>query len=367
MGRLEILRFTTYRLTLRTVMNKTIFPPLLLCMLLVFSHLLPSCKNDNDKTADTSDSLVAPYLKDPAIKALTDQIKNDPKNPELRYQRSMSFMQMGKTLPAFADIKRAIELDSTNAKYYFHEADVMLSDGYAEGAVQAFIKVIQMQPENKDARLRLAKTYLYAGDNNSSLAEVKRLIEMDKTAFEPYFIAGMNYKELKDTATAIQHFQNALQFKPDFYEAYMQLGLLTSKRNSNEAPQYFDNALRLDSNSVEAWYAKAKYYQDHKQYDKAKAIYKQLISKSPQNHDAFFNLGFIYILQDSLEKAQRHFDLVLRVQPNHSDAYYYRALCESELGNKTAAREDLTRCLALDPENELAQNLLNTLNKQAQP
>ena len=338
----------------------------LVFVLVAFS--ISSCECNKAQTEDaSSESHVAPYLKDPQVKQLTDQIREAPTDPELRYKRSVVFLQMGETMPAFADAKRAVELDSTNAKYHFHQADVMLSDGYAEGAIQSFIKVIRMDPQNKDARLRLAKTYLYAGDYNNSLAEVRRLIEMDKTNFEPYFIAGMNYKELKDTATAIQHFQNALQYKPDFYEAYMQLGLLTSQQNSPEAPQYFDNALRLDSNSTQAWDAKAKYYQDRKQFEQSKTIYRKLISKSPQHHDAFFNLGIIYLLQDSVEKASKQFDFVLRVQPNHSDAYYYRALALADMGQAAAARDDLARCLALDPDNERAHDLLNTLNKQANP
>jgi len=90
-----------------------------------------------------------------------------------------------------------------------------------------------------------------------------------------------------------------------------------------------------------------------------------LIRISPQNDDAFFNLGFIYILQDSLEKARKHFDFAVQMKPNRADAYYYRALCESELGDAAKARADLAQCLALDPENKLAQDLQNTLNKSS--
>ena len=344
------------------------FSFLFLFVALAAMFSVPSCKcNQDSNSVDANDSLVAPHLKDPQVKAITDKIRQDPKNAELFFERSVTFHQMSLTAPAYADIQRAISIDSNNVRYRFHAADIMLSDGYAEGAIREFQKVLSLQPDSWDARLRLAKTYLYAADHQNALVEVRKLIEQDRTHFEPYFIAGLSYKELGDTTAAIQNFQNALQYKPEFYDAYMQLGLLTSKKKTPEAPQYFDNAIRLDSTSAEAWYAKGKYFQDQKQYEEAKKIYRKLIQVSPQNDDAFFNLGFILILQDSIEKAHRHFDFAVRVKPTRADSYYYRGLCAYELGDVAKARADLSQCLALDPENELAQDLLNTLNKQANP
>ncbi len=336
----------------------------LLLVLALAAQLLPSCKCNKEQNVTTTDSLVVPYLNDPTVKAITDDIRNDPKNAEPYFNRAVVFHRMNEVVPAFTDIKKAIELDSTKAKYYFLQADIMLSDGYAEGAIRSLQRILQLDPNNNGARIKLAKTLLYAGDRKASLTEVQKLLESDRTNFEPYFIAGLNYKELGDTAKAIESFKLALQYKPEFYDAYMQLGLLTSKMNSPEAPLYFDNAIRLDSTQPESYYAKAKYFQDHKRYDEAKKIYRLLIRISPQNEKAFFNLGFVYLLQDSVDKAFRHFDLAIKMKPNYADAYYYRGLAESERGNKAEAKTNLTQCLALDPENEKAQSLLNTLNKQ---
>jgi tetratricopeptide (TPR) repeat protein len=187
---------------------------------------------------------------------------------------------------------------------------------------------------------------------------------LDKSNFEPYFIAGLNYKELKDTAKAIEQFKMALQYKPDMYDAYMQLGLLTSAQKSQLATQYFDNAIRIDSTIPESYYAKAKYFQDINNFKEAKATYRKLITISPQNANAFFNMGFIYILEDSIPKAKKYFDYAIKVNPIYADAYYYRGLCEYELGEIEYAKSDLTQCLALDPDNEKAQSLLNTINKK---
>ncbi len=322
-----------------------------------------SCSCNPDKSS-SQDSLIIPYLNDPIIKSITDKISKDRNNPDLYFERSQEFFRMQKTLPAFKDIERAIELDPKNKSYYFFKADLLLADGYATGAKDALVKILSFDPSDRIAITKLAKVYLYMKDHQSSLMQVKKLVDIDKSNFEPYFIAGLNYKEMKDTAKAIEQFKTVLQFKPDFYDAYMQLGLLSSSQKSPLATQYFDNAIRIDSTIPESYYAKAKYYQDRNKLKEAKDTYRKLINISPQNANAFFNMGFIYITEDSIQKAKKFFDYAIKVNPIYADAYYYRGLCESELGEIDYAKSDLTQCLALDPDNEKAQSLLNTLNKK---
>lgn len=339
---------------------------LLLCFgLLAFISISSfySCSCNQSKKS-SQDSIIIPYLNDPIIKSITEKINNDRNNPELYFERSQEFFRMQKILPAFKDIERALELDPNNKTYLFYKADLLLADGYATGSKDALLKILSFDPLNKEAITKLAKVYLYMKDHQNSLMQVKKLIDLDKSNFEPYFIAGLNYKELKDTAKAIEQFKMALQYKPDMYDAYMQLGLLTSAQKSQFATQYFDNAIRIDSTIPESYYAKAKYFQDINNFKEAKATYRKLITISPQHANAFFNMGFIYILEDSIPKAKKYFDYAIKVNPIYADAYYYRGLCEYELGEIEYAKSDLTQCLALDPDNDKAQSLLNTINKK---
>ncbi len=325
----------------------------------IFSSCHFSTENDLKQ-----DSLITPFLNDPAIKAITEEIRSSPKNATLYAKRAQLFFDMRKVIPAISDIEKAIKLDEKNIDYYFFKTDVCIYDGYAQGAIDALQKVIDMRPDNVDAITKLSKVYLYKADFDNSMSQVNRLLQIDKNNFEPYFIMGLIYKQTGDTTKAISSFLQSLQHKDNFYDAYMQLGLLSSKFNNNDAEQYFNNAIRIDSLQAETYYAKAKYFQDKKNYNQAKKVYNQLIAKSPQNENAFFNLGFIYLLEDSIDKAYMNFDFAIKVKPQYANAYYYRALCESEKGNIEAAKSDLAQCLTLDPENELAQSLNNSLNKK---
>lgn len=325
-----------------------------------------SCKHLPDSVVnDMMDSSAVKDSSDPQIKALTEKIRNDPANPETYFIRSNIFVQLNNLPAAFNDISRAIALDSTNLKYYFAIADIYLKGGSADLAIDAFKTIIRLDPRNEEAYIKLSKVYFYKKDYRNSMVQLSKVQELDKDNFETYFIRGMNFKEMGDTNHAFSAFQKAVQVKPEFYDGYMQLGLLASKKSGSQAAQYFDNAIRIDSSNAEAYYGKAKFYQDHGQYAKAKHVYNELITKNPQYGQAYFNLGFIYIKQDSIDKAYRMFDYAIKVTPAYAEAYYYRGLCSLEKGNKEQAETDFRQAIVLKPDYELAQKELNNLIGQA--
>lgn len=308
-----------------------------------------------------ADSLAMKDSANPQIRALTEKIRNEPNNPNNYLLRGKVFLQLDNIRAAHSDMSKAIALDSTNLNSYFAIADLYLKGGSADRAVDAFSTIIRLDPKNEEAMVKLSKVYFYKKDYNNSLLQLSRVEELDKQNAEVQFIRGLNLKEMGDTTRAIAFFQKAVQMKPDFYDAYMQLGLLTMKRPGTTAAQYFDNAIRIDSTSAEAYYDKGKFYQDREEYEKAKETYHELIAQNPQYKNAYFNLGFIYIQQDSIDKAQRMFDYAIKVAPSYAEAYYYRGLCELQKGNKEQALADFRQAITLKPDYELARKELNGL------
>jgi len=341
--------------------------------LIFFSILIFSCHKKTEKVKPPADTLSQQDLANPQIKALTEKITADPNNAENYFLRSGVFLQNDNIKAAFSDLSMAIALDSSALKYYFAMADLSLKGGNAEIAIQAFNQILQRDPKNLEAMIKLSKVYFFDKNYSKSLVQLSRAEELDKSNAEVWFVRGLNLKEMKDTTRALSAFQRAVSLKPDFYDAYIQLGLLTSNKPSHLAAQYFDNAIRIDSASGEAYYDKGKFYQDRgdaafdnentddadANYELAKSVYYELVTVSPQNEYAYFNLGFIYIRQDSLDKAYRMFDFAIKVKPDYAEAYYYRGLISLEKGNKDQAQADFKQALALKPDYDLAKKELS--------
>jgi tetratricopeptide (TPR) repeat protein len=141
----------------------------------------------------------------------------------------------------------------------------------------------------------------------------------------------------------------------------MQLGLLTESKDKKLAMSYYENALRVDTNSSEARYAKAMTLQTGNELEKAKEEYREIIKRDPQYEEAIYNLGYIYFQQDSLDKAKRHFEMATKVNPTYADAFYMLGLCEEAKSNTSGALAYYNQTLSLDAKHELAQKALKRL------
>ena len=171
----------------------------------------------------------------------------------------------------------------------------------------------------------------------------------------------MNYKEIGDTAKAISSFQTAIEQEPDYYDAYMQVGLLMSFQKNDLALEYLNNALRLDSNSMEVFYAIAMHYQNKGEYQTAIQVYKDAINIDPQFEHAFHNIGYIYLDLDSIDKAFKFLNLAIQVSPSYALAYYHRGKCHEINGDYRDAMMDYQQALNFDPDLLMAREDLHKL------
>ncbi|MCS6991157.1 MAG: tetratricopeptide repeat protein [Chitinophagales bacterium] len=333
------------------------------------------CRHQKEENPAPAIDTAVQTFQIPEIDRLTQLIKKDPNNPNLYYQRHFAFIQHNDLKRAFSDLSMALALDSANLSYYDAMAELALRSGAAQAAVKAYQQLLQRNPNHLEAIIKLSKVFYLQKDYTNSLLQLSRAEALDRSNAEIWFIRGLNLKEMKDTVRAIAAFQKAVVLKPEFYDAYIQLGLLHSNRPSSLAAQYYDNAIRLDSTSVEAYYNKGKFFQDrglrafdqrnyqqaHQDFELAKAVYRELITKNPQYELAYFNMGFIYAKQDSLDKAHRMFDLAVKMNPAYAEAYYYRGLMALQKGDVQQAQADFRQCLSLKPDFKKAADELKQM------
>jgi tetratricopeptide (TPR) repeat protein len=304
-----------------------------------------SCKNHTDnKTADTNPILTS----NPRLKGITEQIKKDPKDASLYFQRGEILHKMEIDSLAIKDYKTAASLDTNRAEYYSAVGDLLFENKDLTTSVQWLQKAIAKNPTDVKAHLKIAKLFLYLRQYANGFAELN--IVLRKNAYNPeaYFLKGMLYKDMKDTAKAISSFQTAETVAPDFREAVIQLGLLFSAKKDPIALQYFDKALKMDSTDVFPIFAKGVYYQDSKDYIAAKAEYRKCIIKNNHYTDAYFNLGYIYMQEDSIQKAYKQYDIATKIDPTNPSAYFNRGICSELMDSIKKAVIDYKQALALD-------------------
>ena len=191
----------------------------------------------------------------------------------------------------------------------------------AQEAIGLFKEVAELDPQSWWTWQRLAVAHFQSGQPQSALAPLEKslaILEDTTNAAFSRLVLGMAYYNLGESETALRFFNEAIRIKPNFIEAY-----------ANRGGAYNDLG---------------RYNQAIKDLDKA-------IKSNPEMAMAFNNRGNSYANLDQLHKAIQDYDVAIRLDPQFILAYSNRALANTYLGRDDDASLDIQRGieLGLDP------------------
>ncbi len=305
-----------------------------------------SCKGKNDApTAAISSG-------DPTIDRLSTLIEKNPNSDSLYYFRGRQYWELDAYDQAIADATKAILIDSLKPAYYLLLADAHFDyarPNDSKRALNVMEKACTLFPEDKETYLRTSEFYLIVRQYSEAIKKLDHVLTRDPLNAEAYFITGRITLDQGDTTRTIKALQKSVQLDADNKDAWVFLGRIFSNRFNDNAIQFYDNALRLDSTDVQVQEFKAAHYKRKGDFKKAFELYRKIIIEHPDYSNAFFDMGLIYLEQDSLDKAHAHFEQAIRTDPLFVIAYYYRGVTSEAKGDTKAAIEDYKQAAKMSP------------------
>jgi tetratricopeptide (TPR) repeat protein len=336
---------------------------LLLIFIALFSATIFFSSCGNSKKTDDIKTVVADSIS-PEIAAINTKIKADPDNPVLYNQRAILLVEKSKLDEALADIRTALNYDSSKAPYFLTLSDVYFAMGKVKNCKNSIEKALELDPKSADADLKYAELNLYFKDYKATMEYINKALEIDKINAKAHFMKGMTYKETGDTAKAVSCFQTAVDQDPEYYHAYIQLGILFSIKKNPLAIDYFNNAIKLNPKSTEARYGLGMFYQNTEDYEKAVIVYDSILRINPKYKNAHYNLGYIKLVYlKSYSQAIENFTNAILCDPKYAEAYYNRGYCYELSGDVANAKADYNKALELRPNYEKPIEELNRLDK----
>jgi len=323
-----------------------------------FTMLLVGCTSDSEPTDQSANTSANSNL----VK-LNQAIDQNPEKPDLYYARADWYYQQEGYDEAIRDLEKALAYDSTNVKYLHLLADTYLDYYKSKKALETLEQAVEYHPEQIPSLLKLSEFQLILQQYEDSMRTLDRILQIDPQESEAYFMFGMNFREMGDTARAISSFQSAVDNDPELIDAWIELGQLHAGLGNEIAGQYFDSAIRIEPENVTVKHAKAYYLQDKGDLEGSLALFRDIIRQDPQYEDAYYNSGLLYLDLDSVLQAHEQFDLTLQVNPVHIRAYYYRGVASEMMGNLPAARDDYQQALRMAPDYARAQEGLDRLQE----
>lgn len=323
---------------------------------LVLSIALGSCK---PKSAENKYKNMPKELAD-----ICKLIDKNPTNADLYERRSTYYIQQKQLDSAFVDAIKSLKLDSNNSKRFTFLSDLYFMKGDFENSEDLLEKAVAKNANDAEALMKLAELNLYYKRYVEMNNFIDKALTIDQRNPKAHLLKGFGFIEQKDTIGAVREYQLAVDQDPKYYEAYIQLGLIFHRKLNRLALDYYNNALNVRPQSIEAMYNIAMFYQDTKNYDKALEEYKMILQIDPKNANANHNIGWINMeIKHNYAEAEKYFSLSIQSDTLSINAIYNRGLTYERMKKLDNAMADYHRALRLDPSYELATNGVNRMKK----
>ncbi|MEM2920515.1 MAG: tetratricopeptide repeat protein [Candidatus Nitrosocaldus sp.] len=156
-------------------------------------------------------------------------------------------------------------------------------------------------PSSKEATRGHDKAREGSGDDDDG---GKKRREASDSAIQDLFKKGLNKMADENLEEAIQYFDLALRLDPNFVDAWIKRGYCFFHLNNySQAITSYDKALAIEPNNTEAWNLKALAFYRMKNYDKAIECVNRVIDIDPNDGMAWYNKACYLSLAGKVEEA----------------------------------------------------------------
>jgi Flp pilus assembly protein TadD len=162
---------------------------------------------------------------------------------------------------------------------------------------------------------------------SKAIQAYQKVIEMDPTYVEAYNNLGIVYQTMGDVERAFGAYQKSTEVNPRYEKGYNNLGLLFLLQGRyEEAREAFQKALAISSNNIESHINLGILFRRKGQWEKAIESYQKALAIDPLHREAHYNVALLHEQLEDVELAISHYrqfielssksypELVLRVQ-----------------------------------------------------
>ncbi len=274
-----------------------------------------------------------------AVKEFEEVTKTNPDYAGAYYMLGVSQRALGQLPPAIASLRKAVELDGSQASYKIALGQALLQADQYQNAYE-LLKPLSMSSMDASHRSSYALLFAQAATKTNRPGEaigvLTTQVRADSRNYRLQQALGAAYTANNDEAKAFEAYKKAFELDPNDS---------ASARNAVKAA--ISVARRSSSDSSKSNY-----------YTQAGQIADSLAGKSPTFEHQLL-AGEAWLGARQYQKALASFDKARAQQPNNALAYYYLAQCKTQLNQLNPALADLQQALKIRPSEKLRTQVYN--------
>jgi tetratricopeptide (TPR) repeat protein len=337
--------------------------------ILSFIFFFFSCSGGAEEVVAEESNQIDTVVAIDSMTYFNQKVDANPKSSDWRYKRAVFLLAKGDVPQSKYDLEQALRLDSVNMDARLMYANLHLSMTNLDTSKFHYEYILEKDTANTGALIGLSKLYALLDNPAAANAHISTALEINPNLAEAYFMRGIIYRtDYYDTGRkeswdrAVSSFQTTVEQDPDYYSAYIEMGVMYDQIKSDLALEYYNSALDIYPESQEAWYNIGMYHQTRGEVDQALTAYKKINAIDSTWADPYYNQGYIHlVLTEKLDSAIHYLILATDRDPMYFQAYNNLGLAYELSGDIPNAKKYYQKAIDANPDFQLAKDNLNSL------
>lgn len=149
---------------------------------------------------------------------------------------------------------------------------------------------------------------------SKAIQAYQKVIELDPAYVEAYNNLGILYYEMGDFDRAFGAYQKSVEINPQYEKGFNNLGiLLFSKGRHEEAKEAFEKALAINSNNIETHLNLGILFRRQGQSEKAIESYQKALAINPLQGEIHYNIAGLYEELGNFDLAIAHYQKFIQL------------------------------------------------------
>ena len=288
---------------------------------------------------------------DESLEVLNKAIELNPDYAEALINRGLIRLSQENKPEALADLEVAHRLKPHIKQIWDLVVGLKVEAQEYSDAILLLINIIEIDPENEKRLATLALCYQHLKDFNSAIEAYNKALAIKPDYAEAYYNMGNALKEQGKLEEAIEAYNKALAIKPDYADAYNNMGnALKEQGKLEEAIEAYNKALAIKPDYAEAYNNMGIALQEQGKLEEAIEAYNKALAIKPDYAEAYNNMGNALKEQGKLEEAIEAYNKALAIKPDYAEAYNNMGNALKEQGKLEEAIEAYNKALAIKPD-----------------
>jgi Flp pilus assembly protein TadD/peroxiredoxin len=186
---------------------------------------------------------------------------------------------------------------------------------------------------------------------DQAAASFKQVIASKPDYPEAYYNLGTLYLRTKQFSDARRYLEQAVQLRPNYPEAWNNLGMIAAESGqTGQAIDHFQHSLSLRPSYTVALINLGNLYRTRGNYDGAAKSLLQALALEPDNPEVNYGVGMLYARQEKLDLALQYLEKAVQLRPDYPEALNNIGVSLVRAERYSEAEDKFKACMSIAPE-----------------